>query len=271
MIRTPITAQLLDSYCLTTELRESTETYYRRIASVFNAWAAAQGISEFTPQSVSEFLVAKQREGLSSHYRKSLRGGLRALLRHSNESFADCRVRPVKTDVIEPDAWTADEVAELVQAARRVYSRSPADEQYWRTIILVGYYTGASQIDIHRLTVRNFRADGLVQYVRSKTGKPVNTAVPVAFLADLPRGNPLWPLRTSCEMFRINFSKIVMAANLTGTFKKLRKSSGTSVDDLHPGRGHEHLGNTRKIFETHYRAVKKMELKPILPRLVEVE
>lgn len=306
-----IPATLVDSYCLKNDLKASTEEYYRRIASVYNRWwqeklASGEGVScprqsaiktaslpagqsqpdtfppdgqsstpfasSFTPDTLSQFLSDQQRLGKSSHYRKSLRGGLRALLRHADERFADCRVRPVRTDTIEPEAWTAEEVGQLVAAVEQVFHgkpTSPADCHYWRTIILVAYYTGASQIDIHHLCVRNFRKDGLVRYTRSKTGKQVITAVPVSFLADLPTGNPLWPLKTSVETFRIDFARIVKKAGLVGTFKKLRKSSGTSVDDLHPGRGHEHLGNTRRVFEMHYRAASLIDAKPILPRLVE--
>lgn len=291
-----IPATLVDSYCLKNDLKASTEEYYRRIASVYNRWWQEKLASEegsrsqaksqsqsptdtyspagqtFTPDTLSQFLSDQQRLGKSSHYRKSLRGGLRALLRHADERFADCRVRPVRTDMIEPEAWTAEEVGQLVAAVEQVFHgkpTSPADCHYWRTIILVAYYTGASQIDIHHLCVRNFRKDGLVRYTRSKTGKQVVTAVPVSFLADLPTGNPLWPLKTSVETFRIDFARIVKKAGLVGTFKKLRKSSGTSVDDLHPGRGHEHLGNTRRVFEMHYRAASLIDAKPILPRLVE--
>lgn len=302
-----IPATLVDSYCLKNDLKASTEEYYRRIASVYNRWwqgrvasgdgrglASGEGTSSrqssdrrdigtahnpsspagqlFTPESLSQFLADQQRLGKSSHYRKSLRGGLRALLRHADERFADCRVRPVRTDLIEPEAWTAEEVGQLVAAVEPTFSgrqTSKEDARYWRTIILVAYYTGASQIDIHHLCVRNFRKDGLVRYTRSKTGKQVITAVPVSFLSELPTGNPLWPLKTSVETFRIDFARIVKKAGLVGTFKKLRKSSGTSVDDLHPGRGHEHLGNTRRVFEMHYRATGLIDAKPILPRLVE--
>lgn len=41
-------------------------------------------------------------------------------------------------------------------------------------------------------------------------------------------------------------------AGLSGSIGRLRHSSGTAFEISHPQRGHEHLGNTRKVFEGHY-------------------
>ena len=260
-----ISRELLDSYLLLRDMKPSTETYYRRIANVYNKWAKGLSIKEFTPRTVSEFLATKQRSGKSSHYRRSLRSGLRALLTHSGASPAE-RVRPVKTDQLDPEAWTADEVMLLVNAVPEVVK--PVMVDYWQQVIVVAYYTGASQIDIHELSRKNFFANGRVRYVRSKTGKLVTTAVPPEFVRMLPSRDPCWPLKTSREFFRVTFGKIVARARLKGTFKKLRKSSGTSVDILHPGMGHKHLGNSRKIFETHYFASKMVEMPIVLPAIL---
>ena len=58
---------------------------------------------------------------------------------------------------------------------------------------------------------------------------------------------PFWKPQTGGEHFRTEFARIVKAAGLVGTFKKLGKSSGTMADEMQPGRGHVHLGDTRRV------------------------
>ena len=66
----------------------------------------------------------------------------------------------------------------------------------------------------------------------------------------------------------MEFSRIVAKAGLDGSFKKLRKSSGTRAEQLEPGRGHIHLGNSRKVFEQHYLGNDPAKIQPIrLPSL----
>lgn len=60
---------------------------------------------------------------------------------------------------------------------------------------------------------------------------------------------------------------VVAAAGLVGTFKTLRKTSGTQAEIL-TGRGHEHLANTRGIFEKHYLDRRRVHREPVrLPRI----
>ena len=107
----------------------------------------------------------------------------------------------------------------------------------------------------------------MLKWNRQKTGRPVIVAVPADLLRRLPESGPCWPRRFSREYFRRTFRKIVARAGLRGTFKKLRKSSGTSVESLHPGCGHIHLGNTRRVFELHYLDLEK-GVKPTPPAML---
>lgn len=45
---------------------------------------------------------------------------------------------------------------------------------------------------------------------------------------------------------------------MEGSIGKLRHSSGTAAEIIHPGHGHEHLGNTRDVFERHYLDLQKV-------------
>jgi len=237
----------LESYLLERDIREVTEAYYRRVVSVFLRWATQQTESlAFNSTTVSRFLRDQQIAGKSSYYRRSLRSGLVALLRHAGDTR---RVRTVKLDELERATWSTTEVCRLIAASRHYQHR---DETYWATLIEAAYYSGLSQVDLERLTRSHFDERGVVVLRRSRTGKRAVAYVPPTVLDQRPTEGLLWKRPYSAEMFRRHFARIVNAAGLTGTFKRLRKSSGTGVEQLHPGRGHEHLANERDIFERHY-------------------
>jgi hypothetical protein len=69
-----------------------------------------------------------------------------------------------------------------------------------------------------------------------------------------PRG-PIIDFDRTPEWFRLRFRGLVQKAGLHGSFKTLRKTSGSLVELSHPGTGHKHLGNSRAIFERHYEAL----------------
>lgn len=252
---------VLESYLLQSDLAQTSIEYYRKSVQVFCRWSVAANAPEFTAATVSRFLLDKQAEGRSSHYRASLRNALRALLR-----FAGCqeKLRQVKLASLSPEAWTPEEVAKLIAACEPMPEGS---RLYWQTLIQAAWYTGLSQADLHRVKIDDFAADGTLEIARSKTGKLAFVAVPREILVAVRPylDGRCWPLLTSREWFRRTFAKIVKRAGLFGTFPKLRKSSGTFAELLHPGRGHEHLANSRKIFESNYLARRHIAKSPMGP------
>ena len=260
---------LVESYILARELADATTDYYRKLAKVLCSWAKRRiDESEFTVELANRFLRDKQAAGRSSYYRKSLRNGLRALLGFHLGHAASIRgqLRPVKLDDLNPACWTTDEVNRVIDACKFV--RGAERQEYLRSLIAVAYYTGLSQVDLHRLERRDFDAKGVVRTKRSKTGRRVVAVVSPSVLLMLdarPSRGPLWPIATSREAFRRVFARVVKRAGLRGSFKTLRKSSGTAVERLHPGRGHEHLANSRQIFERHYLDPSHDDRQPLVP------
>lgn len=252
---------VLQAYLLQNDLAETTIEYYRKSAQVFRHWSAQSGESVFSEDSVSRFLLAKQEAGKSSHYRASLRNALRALLR-----FAGCqgKLRQVKLSTLMPTAWTPAEIARLIDACDHM---PDASRVYWQTLITAAWYTGLSQADLHRVRLDDFAADGTLEIPRHKTGRIAFVLVPRETLAAVcpHRDGRCWPLLTSREWFRRTFAKIVKRADLCGTFPKIRKSSGTYAELLNPGRGHEHLANSRKVFETNYLSRRHVAKAPLSP------
>lgn len=260
-------SQILGAYLLEHEVEPITATQYRRCLKVFCSWAGGDVPAEqFTIETVNRFLLAKQEGGRSGWYRSSLRNVLRLLLRYHYGDELRGTLRSVKLEELEPEAWTPAEVTALIAAARQLHP----DDSYFPTLIRAGYETGLERVDLQRLERRHIMADGSIPFARHKTGKRVLVWIPRDFLAIIdhtrPKTGPLWPWDQSHEWFRKKFAGIVKAAGVAGTFKRLRKSAGTWVEADHPGRGHEYLGHSRKIFETHYSDRRQYAVAPIMPR-----
>jgi hypothetical protein len=269
---------LVDAYILTHDLQRSTEHYYRTAVGVFVRWHRRDQrtriirdvpMKDFTPDRVSEFLHQKQQDGASSYYLKSLRNALRALLYFAGKTG---RVRSVKLHSLAFDIWDAEDVSKLVAAVDATIKNgqhtphAEARRKFWREIITAAWYTGLSSNDLHLLSRVNVATDGRMLAERHKTGKRVLSWLPPELTKSIRESaQPPWALQTSREFFRLEFRRITKAAGLKGTFKKLRKSSGTNVEIHFPGKGHEHLANTRQVFEQHYLSVDALPAKPFKP------
>jgi integrase len=260
---------VVSSYCLLRDLKPKSQEQVHRIVGVYLSWAHREDLpaTEFTADAISRFLLDKQTAGRSSHYRRSLRNTLRALYRFANNGHSE-PIRPVRLDSLEPDSWTPEEVDRLIQACDEI--RLTMYERWrWRTLIGTAYTTGLNACDLHRIERRHITASGVIPFVRAKTGKRVCVCLPMGLLEEIcqraPQDGPIWPRYRSEEAERVQFSHIVKAAKLTGTFKKLRKTCGTQVELLYPGRGPEQLGNEREIFDKHYADRKILAPAPVMP------
>ena len=251
----------LEGYLLRTEVRATTEVYYRRVVGVFCRWYGGDvPESDLTADTLNRFLREKQLAGRSSYYRKSLRSGLVAVLR---DRLGSDKVRSIRLDALDVRCWDGAEVARLVE---RCDVLPDQHRNYFRHAIALAYHTGLSQVDLHRVERLHVGEGGTIRLRRSKTGQECFVALPAELLAELPRDGPLLPVKMSREMFRRHFKRVVAAAGLRGTFKTLRASSGTAAELL-TGRGHEHLANSRKVFERHYLDRSRIAREPVRLRL----
>lgn len=266
--------ELLENYVLYHDIEGSTADWYRRVGRVMTSWHGRPvRAAEFTGELISRLLLDKKRAGNSDYYLRSLRSGLVAILRDARGSGPVERVRSVRTGPLKPGAWTAAEVERLLAAIPRAVADDDG-QWYWTVVIALAYYTGFDRCDVQRITRADIRNDGLIPFFRSKTGRPALVAIPAELLGYIDQRAPVKgavvPLRTSPEYFRRVFKRIVAAAGLKGTFKKIRKTSGTLVESEQEGRGHVHLANTRSIFERHYQARELLDLKPTMPPKIDL-
>ncbi len=257
----------LARYVLYHTLAPETIAWYSRAVSVYCGWAGGDvPLQEFNGERISQMLLAKQRAGRSAYYVKSLRGGLIALLRDIRGDAPIERVRSIRTPQLDPTALTAAEVERLLAACHALPIRC---RWYYQLMIALGYYTGLDAADIWRLERRTIGDDGSIFFRRGKTGSPVYVQIPPDVLAMIdkhcPNHGPILKRTMSKEWFRQILRGIFARAKLCGTFKTLRKSSGSGVEAESPGTGHRHLGNTRAIFEKHYEARRITRDKPTMP------
>jgi hypothetical protein len=245
------------------------------VVSTLSTWAAdIQERAVFNATVCSEFLRDKQVAGASTYYLRSMRAALRAILNFAGDTG---RLRKVKVVPLSIEVWSETEVAKLVIAVPAAIF--PMDDSmealarrfFWSTIIPAAWYTGLSQGDLFRLDPSHVSSDGRVCMHRSRSGKRVITYMPPELLArvDSSDGQPFFRPPVGEEHFRVEFAKIVKAAGLVGTFKKLRKSSGSRAEQLNAGSGHVHLGNSRRVFEQHYLGSDAIDVQPVrLPQII---
>src|SRR5262249_53584360 len=153
---------------------ETTEAYYNRVVHTYSVWTKRKpdrscpcqrcvnmSLQEGHPDAscfcdlcVSAFLRDKQAEGASPYYVKSLRNGLRTLLRSSGR---DGKIRTVNLPRLSISVWSEDDVKKLVAAVPRAIfpldtsMRALYRRHFWSTLIPAAWYSGLSQGDLFRL------------------------------------------------------------------------------------------------------------------------
>ncbi len=262
----------LAHYTLYRRLAAETVAWYSRVISVYCDWAGGDvQLAEFNGDAISRMLLDKERAGRSPYYLKSLRGGLVAFLREIREGQPVERVRSIRTPPLDPHALTPDEVEKLLAACNGL---DPEWRWRYKLMILLGYYTGLDACDIWRLERRQIAADGSIHFRRGKTGSAVFVRIPVEVVELIDkhcaRSGPIIKMGVSKEWFRRTIGVLYSKAGLCGTFKTLRKSAGSLVEQQTPGTGHKHLGNTRAIFERHYESKRLTRDKPTMPPQIKI-
>jgi integrase len=139
--------------------------------------------------------------------------------------------------------------------------------------IRVAWDSGLRWGDLIALPVAAVRPDGWTSVTQSKTGKVATFRLSAstmealkATLETAPR-DLICPWPSSHETFTTQVRNLVRRAGIRpGTWKWIRRASGTDVELQAEGAGHLHLGNTRRIFEAHYADASQIARRPPAPR-----
>lgn len=182
-----------------------------------------------------------------------------------------------------PQAWNFAEVERIVRAAAGQTGKIagiPAG-QWWLSLILALYDTGARISAMLSVGTRDADLDGLTLLIRPEHQKDkrgrycaISDQTARAIGQHLARTREkVWPWPNSPNWLVGWFRRICKEAGVTvgrdhgGSFHKMRRSSGT-IAEKNGGDGSALLGNQRTIFERHYldpRAVRRREI-DLLPR-----
>ncbi|WP_428305504.1 phage integrase SAM-like domain-containing protein [Lacipirellula sp.] len=185
------------------------------------------------------------------------------------------RLRRPKCPALVIECYTTEEVQRLLAAAaqlKRQYSNGVRACDYWTAAIRVAWDSGLRRGDVIRLRKSAIREDGALRVVQNKTRQIVSVRFresTMAALAAIQYDDALaWTM--DLTYFGRHFKKLVRASRIgKGSFKWVRRSSGTYVEMIQPGAGTKHLGHrTPQVFDRHYDGKLGPHLLPQPPELV---
>jgi integrase len=260
--------QYARDYGLLHDVRPGTVAQYVFSADAFEKWAGGPVLLEqLDERSVSAFL-RDYAERVKPHTVRSKRRQILALWRAAAEEGLceppTLRIRGVRCPRLPVEAWTLDEVVSLLGACRGLVRRHRCGlhrSVWWDLAIRVAWDSGLRWGDQIELPVASVAADGAVWWSQSKVGRVVSCRLSPSTVAALRASLTLaprslvtpWP--ASHQTFGNQLDRIVARAGVRpGTWKWLRRSSGSYVELAAPGRGGEHLGHApgSRIFADHY-------------------
>jgi len=169
------------------------------------------------------------------------------------------RIRRPKCPEIVVNCYSAEEARKLLAASDRLQGEYPngvTKRLYWRAAILLAWDTGLRRGDVWLFRKSIVRPDGTLRVVQHKTKQIVTVRLRESTskaVAAIHYDQPLqWTMDQS--YFGRHFRRILKAAGINrGSFKWLRRSSGSYVEIQQPGAGHKHLGQTcQQVFNKHY-------------------
>ena len=184
-------------------------------------------------------------------------------------------VRVIRVRLPLPQCYTLDETPRLVAAAETLpgtLGDGMPMADYWFAMIRIAWETGLRLSDLFRvdvgmvhrgiLTMRSSKTDTLTAHELT-----TETLVALVALERLGHRKPTlgWPHDE--WLARRHFDAIAERAGVRrGTFRCLRRASGSYVESQSPGYGYRRLGHTTpQVFNKHYDA--RMIAEPgVLPR-----
>jgi len=176
------------------------------------------------------------------------------------------KVRRASPEPKTPEAWTPSDVAAIIASASqetRPIDGIPAAE-WWRALLMVLYDTGERRGAALALEPTDLDIEtGDVVFRRTKSRRErwcrlaSDTLAACRRIYD-PTRSLVWPWPWSREYLDKTLRRILTRAGVRwgpcrgGSLHKFRRTSGTLVEQA-GGDGAKHLGNSRAVFDRHYR------------------
>jgi integrase len=173
------------------------------------------------------------------------------------------RIKRIKCPELLIECFTLEEARAILEQAKKCYPypmRSGISRRlYWPAVIMLAWDTGLRRGDCWAFKKSCIRPDGTARIVQRKTQQVLSVRLhpsTIAALNAIPLDPPCrWPGSVSNPTrFGIQFKAICRAAGVNrGSFKWLRRASGSYVEVQMPGAGSKHLGHScPQMFTKHY-------------------
>lgn len=263
-------AALIEAAAAYTLAHPSCPHYAQQIRSrtaMFSAWL---GDREPSSRLFNEYIALIESSGRQPETVRGHRTAILAVLRFAGW-IPDAPLRLVRLRDRQIDCYTLEELRTLIKTASKmagVLSSGLPLCRFWPLAIRAGYSTGLRYGDLLRVPAREIADDGIASISQSKTGRLVSVRFPREAMVEIRRHGAAmavpWPY---CgNHFRNEFRAIVIAAGVRrGSWKWLRRSAGTYMEQAKPGFGHKLLGNAVDIFRKHYWAYRLLNPGPPSP------
>jgi hypothetical protein len=256
-------------YATTHELTPETVRQYQTTAERLEVWAGEPVLlTDLSELLVSAFL-RDYAAGVKPATVRSKRTQLMALWRSAADEYL-CepptrRVRTARVPWVPREAWTVDEVRQLVAAATWLRSGPGGGmprAEWFDLAIRIAWDSGLRWGDQIRLRTSSIHGN-IVIVGQSKTRRPVCGRLSPSTMAALEDSLRRWPRdyvtpwRRSHETFNAQVRRLVAQAGIRpGTWKWLRRGSATDVEIQQPGKGMaaRHLGHApgSRVAEINY-------------------
>lgn len=274
------------AYPLARDIRPETLRQYVIVADLLERWAGGPvAWADLDEATVSAWLRDYASAAAPATV-KSKKGQFLALWRAAAddglcEDPVARRVRRVRVPEQVVDAWTREEVERLLETCRglpRWHRCGLRRSVWWDLAVRIAWDSGLRWGDLISLPVASVRPDGAGEWSSSKTGRVAAFRLSgstrealAASLAACPR-LIVCPWPASHETFCDQVERLVAKAGIrTGTWRWIRRGSGSDVEAQQLGAGHEHLANSPAVFDRHYAARSIIGRRAPSPRELLVE
>lgn len=260
----------LNRYSLTHDVTASTVEHYKWVVRSFERLAGPVELDSLSGDDVNRWLADLKQNGRSAWTIKQRKISLLVLWRSAWQDGLAPPLQPVrrlKPLHHDPQAWTLDEVRQLIAAAE-ADKRRPL---FWASLIRAGYDTGLRLGNL--LAMRIHQVAPVLHLRQVKVGAPVavqfRQETPEAIrqhVGDRQSSELVWPLWGRREALYRAFRRLVAASGIRrGTFRWLRRTAATQVETVQPGAGTALLGHASRSTTEQWYLDRSQLAKPPLP------
>jgi len=266
VIRSCTLAEYVDAYATRRPIApasvELLRVSCRLLASYLERSPTLPDLSDDTLNGFVQWLEAGRRPATVKKHRANILSLWRDAWHGNLVEDPPARIRVVRLERSLPDAWTIEEIQQLISTAEKMRGRFRKTlipkSWFWHSMILGLWDTGLRIGDLLEVRRPRVTGDGRFRVLQRKTQhwKDCQFRRPTLELIDsgLDGRVVIWPLWASRRDFYKAFKRIVRAARIRpGTTRWIRRSAASYVERDHPGAATEFLGHRdRTIADRHY-------------------